>query len=144
MANKQMDLWKNRWAQPFRDIDSLFEEMLNRRLPTEAAALAPSFELTEDEKSYVAKFDMPGIRKEDIKVDLSGDQLTVRAERTEEKKSEDKRTRYSEISYGSYVRSFTLPGTVEESKIEAKLNDGVLTLRLPKSQAAAPKKIDIQ
>jgi len=143
MANKQVDLWRNRWAQPFRDFDQMFEDFLARR-SGDATALAPNFELSESTDSYIAKFDIPGIKKEDVHIDVAGDQLTVQAERSEEKKSDDDRKHYSEVSYGSYMRSFTLPGAVDQGKIEAKLDNGVLTVRLPKSKAAASKKIDIQ
>ena len=76
-------------------------------------------------------------------MDIVNDILTVSAERKEEKKGDDKKRHFSEISYGSYYRSFTLPSPVEADKVNAGFEDGVLTVTVPKSGEARTKHIEI-
>lgn len=131
------------FAQMQKDVERLYSELSNLE-PLLKSELNCSCELTEDKSSYNLKFDMPGVKKEDVNIQMDGNLLTVSAERTEEKKSDGKKNRYSEISYGSYQRSFTLPERVEESKIDAKFENGVLSVTIPKSQNSNAKKIQIQ
>jgi HSP20 family protein len=146
-----LELWRNRFGSPFRefaklqsDFDRAFQDLTESR-PSLAGMkeFSPSCEITEDKNNYLLKFDMPGVIKENVKIELDRHMLTVTAERREEKKSDDKKTHYSEISYGSFVRSFTLPAQVEEAKVLAKFEDGVLTVMLPKTEASQPKKISV-
>jgi HSP20 family protein len=88
--------------------------------------------------------DLPGVSKEQVKVETDKDQLTVRAERKEEKKSETKKKYLTEMYYGSYVRSFTLPSPVDEKKVDAKFENGVLTITIPKTEASKAKQIPVQ
>ena len=89
--------------------------------------------------------DLPGVKKEDIHVDIDGAQLTLTAEVKREKETaEDERVLHSERVFGKVSRSFTLPQELDEAKAEAKFRDGVLELTLPKKAAAARKAITIQ
>lgn len=125
------------------DFDKLFSE-LSAVEPQVNSELICNCEILEDKMSFTFKFDMPGVKKADVHVRLDGNVMTVSAERTDEKKSEDKKSRFSEVTYGSYQRSFTLPESVEESKIDAKFESGVLTLTVPKSESKRSKTIAIQ
>jgi len=136
--------------QPFRglsrlqnDFERLFQEMSELEPNFTTSDFSPSCEFNEDKANYTVKFDMPGVKKEDVKIELDGNQLMVSAERREEKKSEDKKSRYSEITYGSYQRSFTLPSTVDEKKVDAKFTDGVLTVSLSKTASTNAKQIPV-
>ncbi len=131
------------FAQIQKDFDRLYSELSSLE-PLMKSEMVCNCELSEDKASYMFKFDMPGVKKGDVDVRVDGNVLTVTAERTEEKKSDGKKNRYSEISYGSYQRSFTLPEPVNESKIDAKFENGVLLLTLPKAQNTNAKKIEIQ
>jgi HSP20 family protein len=126
-----------------KDFDCLFSELSDME-PFIKSDMSCSCELLEDNSNFTFKFDMPGIKKEDIKVEVDGNVLTVSAERSEEKKSDGKKSRYSEVSYGSYQRSFTLPDIAEEAKVGAKFENGVLTLTVPKAQTSNSKQISIQ
>lgn len=146
--NNALDLWRsNKWMHPLRELsrrNDPFERMLTDILNLKAVdetkfEFAPTCEITEQEKTYQLKFDLPGVKKEQIKVDVDGDLLTVRAERREEKKQESKKKYLSEISYGSYVRSFTLPEAVDEKSVDAKFADGVLTVTVPKMETKPEK-----
>lgn len=142
----------NRWNNPFRQLDRLqsdFERLFDELKPTASllssnGTLVPSCELIEEKDNYIARFDMPGIKKDQVKVELENNILTVSAERREEKKTTDERQHYSEISYGSYLRSFSLPTQVLESKIDAKFDNGVLTVKLPKAEPSKTKSITVQ
>lgn len=134
-------------ADLFADIDRLFENF--GRLSTlpvyDERSFTPACEITEAEDHYLMSIDLPGMKKEDIKVEVIDNVLTVSGERKREFSSDrnEKIQRY-EKSYGFFKRSFTPPSTVEVGKVEARYEDGVLELYLPKAQAAKPHQIEIQ
>jgi HSP20 family protein len=101
-------------------------------------------DVAEKNGSYVVKCELPGVKKEDIHVTVDGSQVTLEAEVKQEKSTEEERVLHMERSYGKVTRAFTLPQEVDESKVQAKFQDGVLELTLPKKQAAARKQITIQ
>jgi len=106
--------------------------------------LKMKLDVKEDEKGYTVQAEVPGVKKEDIHVDIDGNQVSVRAEvkkEKEEKKGE--KTVYSERSYGMVSRSFTLPVEVDEKAAKAEYKDGVLNLVLPKKSNGAAKRIAI-
>ena len=103
-------------------------------------------DVTENDKGYEVKAELPGVRKEDIHVRVDGNMVQIDAEsRSErERKGEGERVLRKERYYGSISRAFTLANDVDDTKVEAKYADGILTLQLPKKAAAAGRKIDIQ
>lgn len=127
---------------PFRELsimDNSFDRLFNelsafRRSADIEGWFSPSCDIVDDKTHYTMKFDMPGVDKKDLKVELNEHQLTVSAERRSETETDEKNKYLSEIRYGSYTRSFTLPEQVDEKKIEAKLDNGVLTLKVPKTE----------
>ncbi|MCB0369004.1 MAG: Hsp20/alpha crystallin family protein [Bdellovibrionales bacterium] len=152
MANALERWLDNRRLSPFRDLaqfqeplDRLFNEFMNMRRTDEMTEydFAPSCDIAEEGNSYVMKFDMPGVSKEDVNVQIENDQLVIRAERHELKKHESNKKYLSEIFYGAYSRAFTLPGPVDEKKIDAKYENGVLTVTVPKTAAQRGKQIPI-
>lgn len=109
----------------FNEFDRLTEA------PQERVAV-PACEVTEDEKHYLINADLPGIKKEDIKIDLHKNVLTITGERKREN------------NVMTFKRSFSVPDNVEQEKIEAHHENGVLSLYLPKSAAAQARSIEIQ
>jgi HSP20 family protein len=102
-------------------------------------------DIAEKNGAYTVTAELPGVRKEDIRVDIDGTQVTLEAEVKREKDAaEGARVLYTERSFGKVARSFTLPQELDEAKVEAKFRDGVLELTLPKKAAAARKQITIQ
>ncbi len=93
-------------------------------------------DLSETDEAYELEVDLPGLKRDDVQVDYSSGMLTISGERADE--HEDQRRGYylSERSYGSFRRSFRVPENVESERIEARFRDGVLTVRLPKSEDA--------
>ncbi|HYG68700.1 MAG TPA: Hsp20/alpha crystallin family protein, partial [Anaeromyxobacteraceae bacterium] len=104
----------------------------------------PSFEVKETKDAYVFKADLPGIREEDLDINLTGNRLTVSGKREEEKRSEEERYYAYERSYGSFSRSFTLPEGVDAEHVDAELRDGVLTVRIAKRPEVQPKRIEVK
>ncbi len=125
-----------------KELDQLFNDFDRPRL--QSMEFSPSCEFSEDKTHYHIKFDLPGVKKEDMKIEVDGNILNVTAERRDEKKSEDKKSRYSEIQYGSYSRSFTLPISIDEKQVQAKFENGVLTLALAKTAPSSAKQIPVQ
>lgn len=104
---------------------------------------SPSCNVKETAKEYLVQFDIPGIKKEDVKIELDNNRLTVSGERKEKKEEKDSKSFFSESFYGSFMRSFALPKTVDEAKVDASYEDGVLTIKIPKTQTSNAKEIKI-
>ena len=131
--------------EPLRDIESFpgFGRLrrLFQDLPAEPAI---KLEVAEDEKAYTGKAELRGVSKDDIAVDVEGNQVSISAEvkrETEEKKGT---TVHSERYYGRQFRSFSLARGIDRDKVEAKYNDGILELTLPKNGSAQASKIPIR
>src|SRR2546429_5312964 len=98
----------------------------------------PLADITEDEKEYLIKAELPEIKKEDVKVTVENGVLTITGERKFEKEEKDKKYHRIERSYGSFTRSFMLPDGADGVKVNAEFKDGVLKVHLPKSEKAKP------
>lgn len=103
----------------------------------------PPVDISETTEEYVIKTEIPEVKKEDVKVTLEHGVLTVQGIRRQEEEEYGKKYHRVERSYGSFVRSFSLPGMVDDTKIQAVFKEGVLTLHLPKSEKAKPKAIEV-
>jgi HSP20 family protein len=124
------------FAEPFRLMDVL----VNRVLGNGASGWLPLLDVRETESEYLVLADLPGVKKEDVSVELSDQTLTISGTRVPEQRGE---AQTLERPYGSFVRSLTLPKGVDEDKIVADYVDGVLTLRIPKPAGLRPKRIAI-
>ena len=134
---------------PFNElVDDLFKGFLVRPLAYEGrgADVLPRLKVDVAEKNgaYVVKGELPGVKKEDIHISVDGAQVTLEAEVKQEKSTEEERVLHTERTYGKVSRVFTLPQEVDEAKVQAKFQDGVLELQLPKKQAATRRPIPIQ
>ena len=106
--------------------------------------LSIKVDVKEDDKGYTVRADIPGVKKEDIQVDVEGNMISLRAEAKQEKEEKKgEKVIYSERSYGMASRSFTLPGAVDEKGAKAEYKDGVLSLTLPKKGNGSGKRISI-
>ena len=97
---------------------------------------SPLVDITEDDKEYVVKAEIPEMKKEDIKINVHDDVLTVSGERKYEKEEKGKKFHRVERAYGSFMRSFTLPEDADGSKVSAEYKDGMLKVHLPKCEQA--------
>ena len=135
-----------------RSVDRLFDEgFLDRFFApatsanrSDSVARSPALDVSESEKDYTIRLDMPGVTKDKVKVTIDGRRVSVEASvsATQEKKDGD-RVVYTERSASSYLRSFTLPMEVVEAETQAKLEHGVLTLVCPKRGAASARQISV-
>lgn len=152
----EMEFWSPlaRWS-PFqemerlhREIDRLFDGGRQTPFPSEetltTSAWLPPVDITEDEKEYLLKAELPEVKKDDVKVTIEHGALTIRGERKAEKEEKGRKFHRIERSYGSFERSFTLPEGTESGKIRSEFKDGVLTVHLPKNPTATPKPIEIK
>ncbi len=123
-----------RWNhQPM--LSDIFEDF-ERRLytPFKHDGFIPAANITENEKSFDIEIAAPGLKKEDFKINLENNVLTVSTEKEAEKKEETKNYTRKEFVYGSFCRSFTMPKTVETDQIKASYENGILKLELPKKE----------
>jgi HSP20 family protein len=113
---------------------------------TDVPALKMRVDVTEGDKAYSVKADIPGVKKEDINVRIDGNVVQIDAEckREKEEKGDGDKVLRSERYYGTVSRTFSLADDIDENKVEAKYADGVLTLTLPKKAVAASRKIAVQ
>jgi len=139
---------------PFRELEemqnrlsSLFGRTPVRGLGEEAMTVSewtPLVDITEDDKEYLIKAELPEVKKEDVKVTVENGTLTITGERKFEKEEKGKKYHRIERAYGSFMRSFTLPEGAAGDKVSADFKDGVLKVHLPKSAEAKPKSIDVK
>ena len=143
-----------RW-NPFKDreeLESRLASMLGTRAVTghggkEALTVAqwsPLVDIIEDEKEYLIKAELPDMNKEDVRLTVENEVLTISGERTFEKEEKGKKYHRVERAYGSFVRSFSLPEDADGSRVSADFKDGMLQVHLPKSQKTKPKTIEIK
>jgi HSP20 family protein len=104
----------------------------------------PAVDIYEDDNNVLVKAEVPGIRKEDIKLTLSGDTLTISGRSSSEKEVKEKNYYRKEIRGGSFTRSFVLPCPIDREKVSATYKDGVLEVTLPKAEEAKTKEVTIQ
>ena len=133
---------------PFQELRQMTER-LNRMfgtglMPTSEPSLAafdwqPSVNISETEKAYLIKADLPEVKKEDIKVSFDNRVLTIEGERRQEKKEKTEKMHRVESSYGRFYRSFTMPEDADLEHVEAVHRDGALSLTVPKSEAKQSK-----
>ncbi|MFZ5875659.1 MAG: Hsp20/alpha crystallin family protein [Nitrospirota bacterium] len=144
----------SRW-DPFRELDDLQNRLSTMfgRAPVrkegereEKMTLvdwAPLVDVIEHEKEYVIKAELPEIKREDVKVTVQDDVLTISGERTREKEEKGKKFHRIERAYGSFSRSFTLPEDADPAKVNAEFKNGVLVVHLNKSEKAKPKTVEV-
>ena len=140
---------------PMREMDEMMEKlnrlmgkpMLIQRDPSEdvltVAEWRPAVDVSETEKEYVFKAELPEVKKEDVKVTIKDGVLTLQGERKMEKEEKSAKLHRVERSYGKFVRSFTLPTDADEKKVAADYKDGILNIRITKSEKAQPKAIEV-
>ena len=125
-------------------FDSFFRGETDEGFPLTASSWRPAVDIAEEEDAFQVKMELPGVAKEDVKITMENDLLTVRGEKKQEKETKGKNYHRIERGYGLFQRSFTLPVTVRGEKIEASFRDGILNITLPKSEEAKPKEIEVR
>lgn len=141
-----------------REIDSLFEDFTRdwfgapARQPRFAfnpfgrSETYPAADVVENDGGYKITLELPGMTEKDVTVELAGDVLTIKGEKSETKEENEKGRHVSERRYGAFERSFTLPGDIEKGMLRGIFTNGLLTVELPKTAAAKvePTRIDVR
>lgn len=152
--NRELTPW-NREYPAFRGLQSLqqdmnriFDEFFRGDLLANDSLFArdwnPAVDILENNDQFVLKAEIPGMTKDDVKITLENNVLTIRGEKKNETEKKEGDFHRIERSYGSFERSFTVPGTIKVNEIDAQYKDGVLTLTLPKAEEAKPKSIEVK
>ncbi len=145
--NALLPIFNNTWLrhrEPART--SLFDSFFNDFAPTVSTwekDWRPAVDFSETENEYTVKAELPGISKDDIDISLTDGVLTIKGEKRYEEKEEKENYHYMESRYGSFSRSLLLPEDASMEKVDAVYTNGVLTVSIPKAEAAKPKKIKI-
>ena len=144
-----------RW-NPLREMEDVFDRY-NRSLGRVPAARGesgqenltiadwvPSVDISETEEEFRIKVELPGLKNDDVKVSIHDGVLTIQGERKMEREEKNKKFHRVERAYGRFARSFTLPDNVDENTVSAKHEDGVLNVRLGKTEEAKPRTIEVK
>ena len=133
---RELDEFQNRLSSFFNKRDEQNEWL--------GSAWTPLVDVVEEDKEFIIKAEIPEVDRDNVKVTVNNGMLTISGERRLEK--EDKTQKYHRVerSYGSFARSFALPEHVEAEKVTANFKDGLLTLRLPKTEKALPREVEVK
>ena len=134
--------------QPYESgIDRMLEEFtrdLGFNPQHGEPAFQPSLDVSESESAWLVRTDLPGVELADVEVSVTGNVLTIRGEKKSEREEKKEQRRYVERTYGSFSRSLRLPADADAEHVDASFKDGVLTIRLPKVEAAKPRAIAVK
>src|SRR5215467_7236031 len=147
-----MSMAISRW-DPFRDLNVL-QDRMNRLFndagrgwrtdePAATTTWSPAVDIFETENEIVVKAEVPGVDRKDISLNLESNVLTLKGERKFEKETKEENYHRIERAYGGFSRAFSIPATVDEEKIRADYQDGILRIALPKKKQVRPKQIRI-
>ena len=140
--NPVRDLWQIR-----DEMDKLFNHFSSRAYDGEEMPevdWSPRVDIVENKDKFILKAELPGMRKEDIKVTMQDNVLTLKGEKITQERGEKEDIHLLERKFGKFVRSFRLNDAINSKKIDASFSDGILTLELPKAEEAKPKEIEIK
>lgn len=141
-----------RW-EPFRELATMrnvmerfFDEPFFEPMPLwpRLAEFRPAMDVAEEDGAYIVKASLPGVKPEEVEVTLTDNTLTIKGEVKADEEVKGEHYHLRERRYGSFLRTMTLPMPVNTEKVEAVHENGVLTLRLPKSEVVKPKKIAVK
>ncbi|WP_141736383.1 Hsp20/alpha crystallin family protein [Oligoflexus tunisiensis] len=151
MANTP-DLWRDfgrpvsgfgSWRPLLRQLDDIFNEAMDTRTDDSGRMMIPQCDMEESDDHYLLSFDMPGLEKDNIDIEMQGNQLVVTGERKQEQEKGEGRSRIVERRYGRFQRAIRLPENVKTDGIEAEYTNGVLKVAVPKSAESGRQKIKI-
>lgn len=143
-----------RW-DPFRELESV-SDRLNRmfgrsnllgdmtRETLASSDWSPAVDVVETGEEFLVKAELPEVRKEDVKVSIENGVLRIAGERKQDKEEKNKRYHRIERFHGSFMRSFTLPDSVDDAKLAAEFKEGVLTVHLPKMAQSKPRTTEVK
>jgi HSP20 family protein len=147
MERSSLVPWRGELGSFRREMDRLFDRFFEGwpfRVSAAEGEWAPAVDVSETGKEVIVKAELPGMDAKEIDLSVRGDLLTIGGQRKQEKEEKGENFHRIERSYGAFSRSIKLPAEVDAAKVEAIYKDGVLKLTLPKTKAAAVKKIEVK
>jgi HSP20 family protein len=145
---RELATWPSELWNMQREINRLFDNFFRGGIQDEGSfglsSWTPAVDIAEHDNEFVVKVELPGVSKDDVKITLESNILTIRGEKKQDRETKEENYHRLERMYGSFQRSFTLPSTVRSDKIDAVYKDGVLTITLPKAEEAKPKQIEVK
>ena len=129
---------------PFADLDEMFRGLMLRPIRLDSPSPQIRIDVTENDGAYTIQAEMPGVKKDNIHVDVDGNQVSISAEMRHAKDEKTDRMIRSERQYGSMARTFTLPHAVDQTGAKAHYSDGVLELTLPKKTRSRPSAVAVK
>jgi len=159
MAGKEKDPKSVVTSRPFmdltrweRDMDRVMEDFFGRRMKSwlphwdreGMGCRAPAIDVYEENDDVVVKAELPGIEKDNLEVNLTDHTLTIKGEKKKEEEIKDEKYYRSERSYGSFMRTLELPTDVQSDKVQATFKNGILEVRIPKTEEAKAKEIKVK
>lgn len=154
MAKESKELVKKETTGPmvaFQDMEKWFEDafrrpfsFLSHPMMRGAEEIVPTVDILENNGDIVVKAELPGVKKEDIDITLTDDTITISGEKKKEEEVKKKDYYRYESSYGSFCRTFSLPSEVQSDKAKTKMKDGVLEIRIPKTEEAKKKEVKVK
>lgn len=149
------DIWRTSRWNPFREMnrlqrrmDYLFDDFFRPSRPLvdveEEGEFTPVCDVDETDSHFLVSFDLPGVKKDDVKIELRDNQLMVSGNRKREQRIERANRLSEERLYGAFMQSFTLPSQVQPEQVEANFDHGVLKISIPKAKSAQTKQIPIK
>jgi HSP20 family protein len=140
--------WRGDWpslSSLQREINRVFEGFFDDDMGlTRPSGFAPAIDVAETPETVVVKAEVPGLDPKDVEISVTGDTLTIRGEKREEKEEKGKTWHRVERRYGAFARSVTLPAPIDPNHVEAVSSHGLLTITIGKSKEAKPKKIEVK
>jgi len=127
-----------------RNLDSLVNQVENRPAAMAAAGVFPLINLTEDKDTYYLRAELPGVKAEDLSIESTDSNLSISGERKIADIAKNAKYHRREREQGRFSRIISMPERVNRDKIEAKLDDGILTITIPKAESEKPKQISVQ
>ncbi|KPK35097.1 MAG: heat-shock protein [Nitrospira bacterium SG8_35_1] len=137
---------------PFREMEDVFDRYsktlswprFGRQEVMTRGDWIPRVDITETDKEFIIKADLPEVKKEEVKISVDNGVLSIQGERKQEKEEKNKKFHRVERFYGNFTRSFTIPENVDETNVEASFKDGTLTIQLPKTTKSKPKAVNVE
>lgn len=130
-----------------REMDRMFDQFMRNGGSSNEEGVStylPPVDIVEHDNEFIVTAELPGVKKDEVKITVTNDILTISGEKHQETGKKDKNYHRLERSIGSFQRSFSLPASIRPDRIEAVFNDGILAITLPKAEEAKPKQIDIK
>jgi HSP20 family protein len=150
IRNTLGNLPRLRWNDTFEELERMKQEMERlyqypamKIFREPAAGVFPAINITEETDNYYVRAELPGIKADDLELSIANNTLTIEGERKSDPENENTKYHRREREAGRFSRKITLPAQIDASKTDAKCNDGLLTIVIPKAESAKPKKITI-